>query len=899
MVEELYVYDKNGVRLSVDLTTPSGITLKWVSNLFNSLDKVSCSYSYTFKIPMTRHNREVFDFAEDVRHNSEMLGKKVKAEYVQNGIPLFKNGNLYLKQMANDSYSCVFTFDVLDGLQRLKDDSCSLNELRKELINVGYEDDELSSDGVVEWCLDFLTGGSEVFQFDNGKKILRPYYGVLPSDPNYKDYPFKNGYTTAFSQGVPKPVMPLRYIIEKINEIYQTNFELGSSASGIEKLQTRPISEWLMKEENIITYGVLPLTGIDLTDKQINNMSLNLVFNGIHITKKGFNDYKGILGTPNILLFEKPILVSPSTFEYIDLKDDIEYISYAYRDDEGNKIFWDIPTSKDELVKYSASTASEWTKPKYTCVGIRARIGCPIKFEGKFYIDMKSSTKLTQDLYDNLKLHVYSWKSVNIGWSDEHIERFEVSSFTATSIEKRLDENLNTCYRLNFNFMEAEGYETGSFKSDYDSSGGFSEYWFSIGDNYTEIKNIVFEEPLVMTPKVNETDDGTYPHRIDTYTNLPDIDCLELMKSIFYILGSFPYIDNKGAIRAKKYVEIKNNLSAGNVYDWSNKILTTDNTNTEITSHLDSFKQKNYYMSKWDDLDRTEADLKEEDDVYEDGVGSIKCQDTTMDKEQTVHQAPFYPPYILNRKYPLATDCTIKAKSYDLSNANYSVNDRGEIVNSNKEKYVESKPALGYIHRIPFFDTMREYRIKPWEENYGVEKYTRMSVLNPFKDILMNPSYRYLQEIVEHPFVITENLVLNEFDIMDIDYAKPVYLEKYNSYFAIISIQRNSKGLCKCELVKLPTYKPPVKITLSFDSQFAKSLHYNITTTSKEDRTITIGFIISNDTEGEYVQHSKVNLNGGAFQAPNPTSNTNWKIKEVWLDHYEEGDYNDYEFEIQ
>ena len=899
MVEELYVYDKNGVRQSVDLTTPSGITLKWVSNLFNSLDKVSCSYSYTFKIPMTRHNREVFDFAEDVRHNSEMLGKKVKAEYVQNGIPLFKNGNLYLKQMANDSYSCVFTFGVLDGLQRLKDDSCSLNELRKELINVGYEDDELSSDGVVEWCLDFLTGGSEVFQFDNGRKILRPYYGVYPSDPNYTDYPFKNGYTTVFSQGTPKPVMPLRYIIEKINEIYQTDFELGSSASGIEKLQTHPISEWLMEEENIITYGVLPLTGIDLTDKQINNMSLKLVFNGIHITKKNLNDYKGILGTPNILLFEKPILVDPSTFKYTSFKDDIYYISYAYRDDEGNKIFWDFPSSKEALIKYSASTLLEWTKPKYACVGIRARSGCPIKFEGKFYIDIKSSTKLTQDLYDNLKLHVYSWKKVNVGWSDEHIERFEVSSFAATSIEKQYDENINTYYRLNFNFMEVEGYEAGSFQSDDVSTGEYSEYWFSIGDNYTEIKNIVFEEPLVMTPKVNDTDDGTWPHRIDTYTNLPDIDCLELMKSIFYILGSFPYIDNKGAIRAKKYVEIKNNLSAGNVYDWSNKILTTDITNSEITSHLDSFKQKNYYMSKWDDLDRTEADLKEEDDVYEDGVGSIKCQDTTMDKEQTVHQAPFYPPYILNRKYPLATDCTIKARSYDLSNVNYSVNDRGEIVNKNKGKYVESKPALGYIHRIPFFDTMKEDRIKSWEENYGVEKYTRMSVLNPFKDILMNPSYRYLQEIVEQPFVITENLVLNEFDIKDVDYAKPVYLEKYNSYFAIISIQRNSKGLCKCELVKLPSYKPPVKITLSFESQLEKFLHYNITTTSNEDKTIMIGFIIENSKDGQYVQHSKVNLKGDSFQIFNPTSNTNWVIKDVWLDHYEEGDYNDYEFEIQ
>ena len=90
MKEELYIYTKDGVRKNIDLNTPSGITLKWVSNLFNSLDKVNCSYSYTFNIPMTRHNREVFDNAEDVRHISNLLGYKMKCEYIQNGIPLLK-----------------------------------------------------------------------------------------------------------------------------------------------------------------------------------------------------------------------------------------------------------------------------------------------------------------------------------------------------------------------------------------------------------------------------------------------------------------------------------------------------------------------------------------------------------------------------------------------------------------------------------------------------------------------------------------------------------------------------------------------------------------------------------------------------------------------------------------
>lgn len=75
MKEELYIYDKEDVRRSLDINTPSGITLKWVSNLFNSLDKVNCSYSYTFKIPMTNHNRNIMDITEDIRHDSGIIRK--------------------------------------------------------------------------------------------------------------------------------------------------------------------------------------------------------------------------------------------------------------------------------------------------------------------------------------------------------------------------------------------------------------------------------------------------------------------------------------------------------------------------------------------------------------------------------------------------------------------------------------------------------------------------------------------------------------------------------------------------------------------------------------------------------------------------------------------------------
>ena len=79
-----------------------------------------------------------------------------------------------------------------------------------------------------------------------------------------------------------------------------------------------------------------------------------------------------------------------------------------------------------------------------------------------------------------------------------------------------------------------------------------------------------------------------------------------------------------------------------------------------------------------------------------------------------------------------------------------------------------------------------------------------MVVINPFRDVYESDDYDYLQEIVYRPYVITESFRLDEFDLRDIDYTRPVYLEKYNAYFAIVSIQRDANGKCKCELIKLP-----------------------------------------------------------------------------------------------
>ena len=67
MIEELYII-RNNKKYRLDLKSPSGITLKFQSNIFGDVSKITASYSYTFKLPMTANNRRLLDNAEDVKN---------------------------------------------------------------------------------------------------------------------------------------------------------------------------------------------------------------------------------------------------------------------------------------------------------------------------------------------------------------------------------------------------------------------------------------------------------------------------------------------------------------------------------------------------------------------------------------------------------------------------------------------------------------------------------------------------------------------------------------------------------------------------------------------------------------------------------------------------------------
>lgn len=826
MKEELYVYDRKGARLNVELGCDTKITLKWENNLFKSIDKVSCSYSYTFKVPLTRHNSEVFDLAEDVRRKSDMAWKKLKCEFIQNGIPLFRDANLYVSKVQN-GYSCVFTWGVLDGLQKLSDDSVSLQELRTKLEAVDHTNfGEDRADNYAWWgdkdanemTIDF----GDPTEFNNTAITLHPNYWAGFASTGAKTLAGKP----------PLPVMPVKYILNCINKAYGSNIQLGKEASGQDTLNAFT-KDQLFKDENIVTFGCLPLVKAEMTDTQLKRHSLSLKFKGLSAA-----NFVATFGGANISLETKQ--------KMFDCKNIITFSSAqkGYISKDGNRTFGNLGNSNFSYIKpayakisesYGVPSNDDMNNHKYIYTSIPsgekesdwAIIGFytyyEVKIKGSFVVKSndpirysKKDGKIDTDNILHLKVKRLNIKDTLLDRDDfGHGTQWEVTD--ETTINNVSSEDKSTFYSHNvfdsngkfqysiyyFNFDDEDGYDNVSCGTEgpvNDMDGHNAHFYFFSFENAT-ISEFVWVNNFVVTPQLNDA--KKLRHEMDTFSNLPDIDCLAFVKSLFYAMGEYPYVTKDGVIKGSGYAAIEDAVKSGDVYDWSKKVIGSSSEQPEeMTFQAGDFKQFNYYLSKWDDLDRTEDEWKKEQDVYEDGVGCLVCNNESLDyRKNTIYTFPFYTPYIINRKSPsMWTGESVKFWTWDYPNVTYK----------------ECKPAYGILTTVwPLNAHFNEYD----KTTYKIKQNTTvingdntkliahqllMMVLNPFANMKQNPNWAYLQRIIRNPKTITENLYLNEVDLANLDLRKPVYIGKYSSYFTIVSIQRNSDGICKCELLKLP-----------------------------------------------------------------------------------------------
>lgn len=744
MVEELYII-KDNKRIRLDLNSPSGLTLNYKSNIFGDLSKITCSYSYTFKLPLTVNNRLAFDMADDIRHKSTLIRKRLNAELWINGVLLFNDANLYLSSIEN-SYQAVMTWGVIKGLETLQNNDISI----KELPFSGMPDTVRYNNNIPlthpdEWknTLDYFIPfrKSEGAYFYNDEKYLaRSEYG---------------------SRSL--PVIPVKRIIDAINEYYGTTFYFGENFDGSKEWSNQQHKYNSEGTNELISFGVVPLVNKGITESQLKERTGNL-----------YN-----------------VEVLNNTFWGIALRvwDDLtayNVISYEYKAPEINNYF-DI-----------GNNGSSGTTRKYTFFRKGLSFVSKVSIDGYIMVVMNNIGRRWKNNYLDFdrsdvipKLIIYKRRfQLNEGSStvgtivyDEVVTLEGVRNAgydqTLTSGEYRYD-----FFCFEFDFRASEGKSNLEIENFLTSSEAYP-YFMSIND---EVRSVLQVSDFNIRPEGEITDNISNGYEIDLRSNLPDISCMTFMKSLYYMMGAFPNVDKNGIIIAHFYNDLTKNIQNGNVYDWSKKLFNkVSDIPEKIAYSLSGYSQNNYYLMKNDELDSKEENSDE--DKYENGLGIITCDNETLDKEQTIIQLPYYGAFIKDGSRPsMDTGQDMKYTKY---------NEDGT------SEFCEAKPAIGIVSPIEQCD----YGFPDANSHAMIPSgiYTMlMSVWNGFKNILSNPSYNDLQKFVKEPLVITEKINLNEFDLRDIDFSVPVYLKKYNSYFGIVSISRDSKGVCKCELIKLP-----------------------------------------------------------------------------------------------
>lgn len=878
MKEELYVFIDNE-RYQLDLTSPSGITLKWVSNLFNDISKLTCSYSYTFKLPITQNNRRVLKLTDDIRHNGGLERKVIPAEFYINGVCLCPNANLHVSELS-DSISCVMTWRVLKGFETLKSNGGKLTDL--------------NGLGRIQWGDTEEYGGTDG-SHSNMDAVLYPDYDA--GMPHEADTP-------------PKPCVPIYRLIQMINETYGVKINFGSlveSGMGLkrEAYLNNPSYNKKRVYDDYVSYGVLPLVNKNVpsdkyavrglsgiashTIKQIYlectqkwqmysynyRMYGSLLRNTLHygIIEGEYTglqrcEEEGVAGAT----YKEPKTLYVGIPVFDDFREN-EFIKkvYIFQHDTGLSLY---KQKKDERAQVDAIRSNysggEWTsrtyqeieqvtdtwgtevgspfKPSIKCIedttGVLVYHESNVGDTGKNIGAVGFFTRQAFTLKGSATLHItpaavaagqidindYQWICLAKKSSDkeelEIITEKDISScvgFMSTDIPT-FNATTGT-YVCHFDFgqteaarrIEVDACDEESltayvflpyFPSDYlrdvyeiDENGNYvldeNNNRKKTGEECSLNEGDIYFEKIEISAIIPTVEDSILPIQMNVSQSLPEISCFDFIKSLFYMNGAMPRVERDGeTVSAMFYKQLRDRINDGKAIDWSGKLLSTSgDLASSVKYHNTNFSKDNYLEMAYSQREKKEEELLEELDQYGKGYGTIHVDDSTLTEERSLFKSVFHPAYEKNIRYPLVkTGKTCKVWEGD-------------------KTLVESVPPIYGVMILRKLDPSFEdvYATRPGLSD--IEKFhIRMNIFSPFdNEAQMEDFFGYLKAVLNSYVLIKEKFELNEMDLRDFDESVPVYLSKYNAFFAVSTIQRDKDGVCTVELVKLPRVKEEEK----------------------------------------------------------------------------------------
>lgn len=241
-----------------------------------------------------------------------------------------------------------------------------------------------------------------------------------------------------------------------------------------------------------------------------------------------------------------------------------------------------------------------------------------------------------------------------------------------------------------------------------------------------------------------------YPSLFPIPQNLPEISQIDFIKAICGMFGIFAVPDPTN-VNNLKFVSLDTlQENKAQACDWSDKFVRSNDDEPKTMEYkINDYCRNNYFKYKEDDTVFTNAD------------GNLKIDSEILDAEKTVITLPFAP----------SDGSTIR---------HYELNDDGTAVDT-----VQVKDRI----------------MRLISDGSGL-------AMLAFDDLdfttLLSKYYSTLSRLLNSAITITEQIMLDEYDLKSLDYSIPFYLRQYGKFYGIVSIQSTANKACEVKAVQLP-----------------------------------------------------------------------------------------------
>lgn len=230
--------------------------------------------------------------------------------------------------------------------------------------------------------------------------------------------------------------------------------------------------------------------------------------------------------------------------------------------------------------------------------------------------------------------------------------------------------------------------------------------------------------------------------------NLPDIKVVDFLKQLCWLFGLFAVKSNKGIDFVPVSIFEENKSKA---LDWSKKLLPEGRTAKETTYTFGEYAQKNYLRYK-------------ENENAKSADGYFSIADKMLESETDIITMSFQ-----------------------------AGGDNGDM---NAVPYFKMSNDGTNVELVSCEDRLMKLTVEKAGE------YPKLSFSGLSFQELIPKYYKEYENIINNVFYIKNDFRLTDIDLKDIDMTRPVYIQQYGAFFAIVSIKTQGE-ISEVELLKL------------------------------------------------------------------------------------------------